>query len=1056
MNKNRLPLVKKIFIICTLFYYPLFSSSSQNITLKYRSDCGYYDGLYALGDTLIIANGDFIEFYDMSDVSSPKLISKLWINCRGYDFFLDSCYLFCSAGYDGLYIIDISSMENPNIINQRDSVECWDVRIFGDHLITASGKNLDIFDISDITNLERKVSLNYLEIGTSKSLEKLNQYLFVGTSGNGLVIFDLSDPGNPIKICNILESISISDICLINNKLFIWDDTERMIRIFDISDISSPNEISYINGYTSGNHFDYDSTFLFIGDLVIDISNVNYPGIVAKLSKNYNKFCVLEKSSLLIGTSGGSADFIDISNPNNPVNIQTTISSQKINVSTLMKYKNTLFTEAHNYGITAWDISEKNNPKIIDAWQDTDGDFMGVISNRLFFSTNYTLEIYNIKNSMFLEYLLSSCNFTGITFNRDVAYGICRIQNWNGNGGYTWQNNLYTLDISQFDDNKLYVVDKQYMDAGTAIAVNDSVLYVVDRNYKLLIYDVKNPKKPKYIKQENIGRCDEIIVDRNFLYKNEISYEEGGGGIDIYDISRPAYPNKINRIKASGTHNYPRHINISQNFLYFYDIDTVKLYDITTPSNPMQVGFYPDKNIDDIVVDDNYIYCAKGIMGFIILKNELADSTMNLIQLSMTKPETFDCCSVDVDILVDFLTDADYFSFEIDIEGDFNTLVPLSVLLSPENQELANWEIETNVSSNEISIAAAGTDTLYEDGKLVTITFYVDTTSISFFPLEFKKVWFGENCSSINTLNGGIYIKPRLIPGDVSLNGEVHAEDAALILKHVVNLDTLDSYQLLNADVTLDSSVSAMDATMILKYCVGSIDTLPYPGPQDSLLASLTLGLYEDFLTPDYVYTIPLSFYQYRNVKSCEVVITYPSECLEYKRTIINQEIDNYEINDKINGKIIIAFAKEIPSSDYYSPFEIEFQAKDCETSIDIIADKLRVNENVLYENEKIGFLFHDAGIEQDNIPKDFHLSQNYPNPFNYTTVISYDLPVNTNIRIDVYDISGKLVDTIIDNFQNAGKYNIIWDAHQLSSGLYFYQIQTDNYKNIKKSILIK
>lgn len=94
--------------------------------------------------------------------------------------------------------------------------------------------------------------------------------------------------------------------------------------------------------------------------------------------------------------------------------------------------------------------------------------------------------------------------------------------------------------------------------------------------------------------------------------------------------------------------------------------------------------------------------------------------------------------------------------------------------------------------------------------------------------------------------------------------------------------------------------------------------------------------------------------------------------------------------------------------------------------------------------------------------PHDYALEQNYPNPFNPSTVISYRLSVNSFVRLKVYDVLGRQVATLVDGRQNAGYYNVIFDAANLPSGVYFYRIlaksfgQVGSYSETKKLVLLK
>jgi hypothetical protein len=94
--------------------------------------------------------------------------------------------------------------------------------------------------------------------------------------------------------------------------------------------------------------------------------------------------------------------------------------------------------------------------------------------------------------------------------------------------------------------------------------------------------------------------------------------------------------------------------------------------------------------------------------------------------------------------------------------------------------------------------------------------------------------------------------------------------------------------------------------------------------------------------------------------------------------------------------------------------------------------------------------------VEDEFIAKDFILYQNYPNPFNPTTVISYRLPVSSDLTIKVYDVLGNEVETLVDEFKYAGTYEVIFDGSNLSSTIYYYQLIAENFIQSRKMLLLK
>ena len=89
-------------------------------------------------------------------------------------------------------------------------------------------------------------------------------------------------------------------------------------------------------------------------------------------------------------------------------------------------------------------------------------------------------------------------------------------------------------------------------------------------------------------------------------------------------------------------------------------------------------------------------------------------------------------------------------------------------------------------------------------------------------------------------------------------------------------------------------------------------------------------------------------------------------------------------------------------------------------------------------------------------VPKEYSLNQNYPNHFNPVTKIKYDIPLNGNVSIKIYDINGRLINTLINEYKTAGRYEIDFNGKNLSSGLYYYKIESGNFSQVRKMILIK
>jgi hypothetical protein len=98
------------------------------------------------------------------------------------------------------------------------------------------------------------------------------------------------------------------------------------------------------------------------------------------------------------------------------------------------------------------------------------------------------------------------------------------------------------------------------------------------------------------------------------------------------------------------------------------------------------------------------------------------------------------------------------------------------------------------------------------------------------------------------------------------------------------------------------------------------------------------------------------------------------------------------------------------------------------------------------------------TGVEQKTqaLPGHYSLCQNYPNPFNPTTTIEYTLKVNGKVRISVYDLTGKEVVVLADGIRSAGNHEVRFDGANLTSGIYFYKLQTAEQVITRKMTLVK
>lgn len=94
--------------------------------------------------------------------------------------------------------------------------------------------------------------------------------------------------------------------------------------------------------------------------------------------------------------------------------------------------------------------------------------------------------------------------------------------------------------------------------------------------------------------------------------------------------------------------------------------------------------------------------------------------------------------------------------------------------------------------------------------------------------------------------------------------------------------------------------------------------------------------------------------------------------------------------------------------------------------------------------------------IVSSEIPTEFKLYENYPNPFNPSTSIKYDIAKNSFVRLTVYDITGKEIETLVSDNLEAGRYEATWSGSNFASGVYFAKIESGDYKHVIRMLMVK
>ena len=113
---------------------------------------------------------------------------------------------------------------------------------------------------------------------------------------------------------------------------------------------------------------------------------------------------------------------------------------------------------------------------------------------------------------------------------------------------------------------------------------------------------------------------------------------------------------------------------------------------------------------------------------------------------------------------------------------------------------------------------------------------------------------------------------------------------------------------------------------------------------------------------------------------------------------------------------------------------------------------------NITQDNLQMTYnidIIHNIQEETDLIPQQYTFTS-YPNPFNSSTTISFAVPAKSEVSIRIFDLSGRIVDSVVENNYNSGFYNVSYDAGVLPAGLYLMQMTASDFRAVERIVILK
>jgi hypothetical protein len=400
-------------------------------------------------------------------------------------------------------------------------------------------------------------------------------------------------------------------------------------------------------------------------------------------------------------------------------------------------------------------------------------------------------------------------------------------------------------------------------------------------------------------------------------------------------------------------------------------------------------------------------------------------------------------------------------SGDITIKYDPNIL---SVGDIKSTQLTSNMSLTSNTGvSGQIKIAMAGANVIPSGiGSLIDITFTVNSkvsigteTVIQLVDTELYDT--SGNTISISFEDGIVKIRQACVKGDVNNDGKIKSSDATLILRIVAGLLDPDDYQKCAADVNGDGLIRSNDATIVLRKAAG------FEAPVKDFIADkrISISLSEAHGLKGETISVPITVDNIDILSSGDMSISYNSKVL---RAIDVLSSDGLLMANNISqpGLIRISFAV-IERLNDGKLAEIRFEVLTDNVSPLTFKMAEFYGTDALPLNSKFtNKQFRSWAVA----PELSALLQNYPNPFNPETWIPFQLMESGEVSIFIYSVEGKLIRELKLGYKPYGIYAsrdraLYWDGKNeagefVASGIYFYAIQTGDFKATRKMTISK
>ena len=269
-------------------------------------------------------------------------------------------------------------------------------------------------------------------------------------------------------------------------------------------------------------------------------------------------------------------------------------------------------------------------------------------------------------------------------------------------------------------------------------------------------------------------------------------------------------------------------------------------------------------------------------------------------------------------------------------------------------------------------------------------------------------------------------------PGDVNLDELINVQDVVVIINFILGFSEPSQQQFINGDMDENGILNILDVIRIVNEILGLA--------RNGELGSNKAGVIDVERKDN---DLVLSIYSEDDYSGVQLMIDSP-----YDHNVTLKDNSHITLKDNyINGqKRVLAYSM---FNHIFDGHRAEFTI---ENGIDLSLDNIKVVVSDIYGNE-IMTEYNQIDIDSEIL---FGINSIYPNPFNPSTDINFSLSKESYVKLSVYNIRGQEVDVVFEGHQDSGVHSYTWNASNFASGIYYFNLKSDNNINIEKGMLIK